>query len=226
MVQRTKGKNLSRIVLALLLFVPFTAFSVTFKHDGEKYSQWNSMENGGWNFRPGFYYYVMHKKYSGAKMSIGFFEIKYSFRENKSNVKRCAVPRLAQVPIEEETASSLEKEVNLISPLVTEETVRFAQRNIDPIYGLYKDDFKEYGGLITEAILYAQEQSGGKLFQACTELQSEYDVICSQIDYISQVGPTHEIEPTKRQDVYEDCRDQLIELAEAAQKLAYYAKTM
>lgn len=36
--------------------------------DKEKARQWQSMENGPWDFAPDWYYFFLHKKYSGAEM--------------------------------------------------------------------------------------------------------------------------------------------------------------
>ena len=38
------------------------------KHDKQKEKQCQSMETGPWDFAPDWYYYFLHKKYSGAEM--------------------------------------------------------------------------------------------------------------------------------------------------------------
>ena len=60
--------------------------------DSEKQKQWKSMENGPWDFAPDWYYFFLHKKYSGAEMywkwdwfNSGF---RVRFKEPKSDVKR------------------------------------------------------------------------------------------------------------------------------------------
>ena len=59
--------------------------------DSEKQKQWKSMENGPWDFAPDWYYFFLHKKYSGAEMywkwdwfNSGF---RVRFKEPKSDVK-------------------------------------------------------------------------------------------------------------------------------------------
>ena len=37
-------------------------------HDDQKFKQWRSMENGPWDFAPDWYYYFLHKNYSGTEM--------------------------------------------------------------------------------------------------------------------------------------------------------------
>ena len=50
------------------------------------------MDNGPWDFAPDWYYFFLHKKYSGAEMYwkwAGFQSgFRVRFKEHKSNVKR------------------------------------------------------------------------------------------------------------------------------------------
>lgn len=67
-------------------------------NDKEKQRQWRSMENGPWNFAPDWYYFFLHKKYSGAEMYwkwAGFQSgFRVRFKEHKSNVKRIMPTRV------------------------------------------------------------------------------------------------------------------------------------
>lgn len=62
---RTKKIALALAAVALLS-VPATTMAQSVVHDSEKEKQWRSMENGPWEFVPGWYYYFLHKNYSGA----------------------------------------------------------------------------------------------------------------------------------------------------------------
>lgn len=86
-----------RIIL-LCLFCMAVSGTVTVANaqsivsDCEKQKQWKSMENGPWDFAPDWYYFFLHKKYSGAEMywkwdwfNSGF---RVRFKEPKSDVKR------------------------------------------------------------------------------------------------------------------------------------------
>ena len=86
-----------RIIL-LCLFCMSVSGTVTIANaqsivsDSEKQKQWKSMENGPWDFAPDWYYFFLHKKYSGAEMywkwdwfNSGF---RVRFKEPKSDVKR------------------------------------------------------------------------------------------------------------------------------------------
>lgn len=70
----------------------FTSNAQSIVSDSEKQKQWKSMENGPWDFAPDWYYFFLHKKYSGAEMywkwdwfNSGF---RVRFKEPKSDVKR------------------------------------------------------------------------------------------------------------------------------------------
>ena len=64
-----------RIIL-LCLFCMAVSGTVTVANaqsivsDSEKQKQWKSMENGPWDFAPDWYYFFLHKKYSGAEMYL------------------------------------------------------------------------------------------------------------------------------------------------------------
>ena len=64
MEQRMR-KYLLIIVGLLYLCLPVSAQHPTY--DDQKEKQWKSMENGPWDFSPAWYYYLLHKKYSGGE---------------------------------------------------------------------------------------------------------------------------------------------------------------
>ena len=58
-------------VITLCLFSLLAASGIQAQvpvRDDEKKKQWQSMENGPWDFAPDWYYYFLHKGYSGAEM--------------------------------------------------------------------------------------------------------------------------------------------------------------
>lgn len=227
MAQR-QGIKRGIFIAFLTMAVPLCGYAQ--KHDKQKYYQLRSMENGTWNFAPDWYYYVTHKSYSGAETYWKWQGLKSGiyvrFKETKASTKRCAVPRAAQVPIEVETINKLNHQIDSIQPILTEETIRSIERNVDVIYPLYKDDFESLGSSIKESLLYIAENDKGLLIKACEELQTEFDAICSQIEYIHQQGVGNEVETTKRQLVYQDAKERLSNLAESCFNLAYYASTL
>lgn len=211
-------------MMGLFSLFPSVAYAqyTTFNHDSSKYQVIRSTEDGTWGFTPGAYFYVTHKSYSGAYLS-GF---KVKFKESKSNVKRVSVPRIAQIPLEVSTVNRLNHQIDSIQPLLTEETIRSAERMVDITYSQYKDDFQEYGESITESLAYCLKNGGTGILEACETLQQDYDEICSAIEYIHQQGPGYEIEPTKRQIAYEDVKQRLSELETSCDKLVRYVSTL
>ncbi|EJW89340.1 hypothetical protein EVA_22553, partial [gut metagenome] len=59
---------ITRFIVGILLCFPITGYAQHKANDKEKQKQWRSMENGPWDFAPDWYYFFMHKKYSGAEM--------------------------------------------------------------------------------------------------------------------------------------------------------------
>jgi hypothetical protein len=48
-----------------------TVQAQTVVFDEQKQKQWQSMENGPWDFAPEWYYYFLHNGYSGAENTGG-----------------------------------------------------------------------------------------------------------------------------------------------------------
>lgn len=185
--------------------------------------QLRSMETAGWKFSPGLYYYVFHKKYSGAKLS-GFFKVK--FDETRSNVKRTAPVRMAQVPMVVDTKNSLQHQLDSIEPLLFEESLRSTERMVDVIYPLYEETFNSLDSSIRAGVIQIDVESKGKLSMVSRRLISELDEINAQIQYIHRQGPGNEVENTKRQIVYEDAKNRMSELAKSTSRLLLYSKTL
>ena len=82
-------------------------------HDDQKFKQWRSMENGPWDFAPDWYYYFLHKNYSGAEMYwkwAGFKSgYRVRFKEEKSNVKRIMPVRITAEETQRQKVSQVEK---------------------------------------------------------------------------------------------------------------------
>lgn len=64
---RFKNKII-KIFCAIILSFPLTGNAQKVVRDNEKKKQWQSMENGPWDFAPDWYYFFLHKRYSGAEM--------------------------------------------------------------------------------------------------------------------------------------------------------------
>lgn len=220
----------------ILIFILFLFFSSQISygqvyeivHDEQKYSQLNSMENGGWNFKPDWYYYVMHKNYSGAKMKWKWQGFKsgfvIEFDETKSNQKRIITERAAQLVEAYEIKKRTQQELDTITPVFNEEMYRTAERNVDLVYSQYKNDFQRKQQVISEALNYCLNLSEGKLLESVALIQQRNDYILAQIDYIHKTGEGYELENTKRQIAYEEADKEMQKVMNACKNLVLYAK--
>ena len=74
-------------IMLLCLFCMSVSGTVTVANaqsivsDSEKQKQWKSMENGPWDFAPDWYYFFLHKKYSGAEIDVPLNYADYYFLE-------------------------------------------------------------------------------------------------------------------------------------------------
>ena len=132
--------------------------------DDEKKKQWQSMENGPWDFAPDWYYYFLHKDYSGAEMYWKWAGFKSGFRvrfkESKSNIKRIMPTRVISEETQRQKLEKVEEERRYVEELYKEELVREADRAVDLAYPAYKDEFNRMQDCITDGLLYCMTKSG------------------------------------------------------------------
>lgn len=105
-------KYLLIIVGLLYLCLPVSAQHPTY--DDQKEKQWKSMENGPWDFSPAWYYYLLHKKYSGGETywKWGFLKSgwRVRFKESKSKVKRIMPTRITAEETQRQKMKEAEQE--------------------------------------------------------------------------------------------------------------------
>ena len=135
-----------------IIFIMCLALAFLFVGRGQKEKQWRSMETGPWDFEPGWYYYFLHKKYSGAETYWKWsgFKSRYRvrFKEHKSNVKTIMPRRIAQEELQKEKIKKVEEERAKVKEMHDEEVIRAADRNVDLVYSTFKDDFNRMQGAI------------------------------------------------------------------------------
>ena len=155
------------ILLLCVAFAPVMAEAQVPVRDNEKKKQWQSMENGPWDFAPDWYYYFLHKGYSGAEMYWKWAGFKSGFRvrfkESKSNIKRIMPTRVISEETQRQKLEKVEEERKYVEELYKEELVREADRAVDLVYPAYKDEFNRMQDCITDGLLYCMTKSGGKL---------------------------------------------------------------
>lgn len=203
----------------------------TIEHDEQKELQWRSMENGPWDFAPDWYYYFMHKGYSGAETYWAWRGFKSGlhvrFNESDSDVKRIMPTRVISEETQRQKEKKVEEETAMIKELHDEEVERAADRNVDLVYGSFKDDFDRMQASIADGLLFCQQKSGGKLNYQVTQLSRKNEVICRNIEYIHRQGVGYELENAKRQKAYMEAKEEMGELVSRVAHLvgmaqAYY----
>ena len=223
-----------RIIL-LCLFCMSVSGTVTIANaqsivsDSEKQKQWKSMENGPWDFAPDWYYFFLHKKYSGAEMywkwdwfNSGF---RVRFKEPKSDVNRIMPVRVTAEETQRQKIKKVESERKYIEELYKEELAREADRNVDLMYSTYKDELNRMQDCITDGLLYCMQKSDGKLRYQVDELNRQNEIHCADIAYIHKFFFFFVFLNAKRQKAYEEAKSKMAELVNRTAHLCAVAAT-
>ena len=212
-----------------VVFAPVVAEAQVPVRDNEKKKQWQSMENGPWDFAPDWYYYFLHKGYSGAEMYWKWAGFKSGFRvrfkESKSNIKRIMPTRVISEETQRQKLEKVEEERKYVEELYKEELVREADRAVDLVYPAYKDEFNRMQDCITDGLLYCMQKSKGKLQYQVDELSRQNEILCADIAYIHKMGVGYGLENAKRQKAYEEARQKMEELVKRIANLCAVAST-
>lgn len=217
------------IIALMLLGCPYSGHAQRPTKDKEKARQWQSMENGPWDFAPDWYYFLLHKKYSGAEMYwkwAGFQSgFRVRFKEHKSNVKRIMPTRVTAEETQRQKIKKVEEERQKMEELYQEELLREADRNVDLMFPSYKDEFNRMQDCITDGLLYCMQKSKGKLQYQVDELSRQNEILCADIAYIHKMGVGYGLENAKRQKAYEEARQKMEELVKRTANLCAVAST-
>ena len=193
-----------------------TASAQYFTYDDQKEKQWKSMENGPWDFSPAWYYYLLHKKYSGGETYWQWRFLKSGwrvrFKESKSNVKRIMPTRITTEETQRQKVKKAEEERMKIEDLYKEEVARAADRNVDLVYSSFKADLDRMQQSIADGLLFCMQRSKGKLKYQVDELTRQNEMICQDIAYIHRTGAGYELENAKRQKAYQQYKKQMEEM--------------
>ncbi len=221
-----------RIMIGLFVMLccfPFVGNAQRVRHDKQKEKQWKSMENGPWDFAPDWYYYFLHRRYSGAEMYWKWAGLKSGwrirFKEPKSNIKRIMPVRVLSEETQRQKVDKVESERKYVEELYKEELLREADRSVDLTYASYKDEFNRMQDCITDGLLYCMQKSGGKLKYQVDELERQNELLCSDIAYIHKTGVGYELENAKRRQAYEDAKVKMAELVNRTAHLCAMAAT-
>lgn len=213
----------------MLCCFPFVGNAQRVRHDKQKEKQWQSMENGPWDFAPDWYYYFLHRKYSGAEMYWKWAGFKSGwrvrFKEPKSDIKRIMPVRVLSEETQRQKVDKVEEERKYVEELYKEELLREADRSVDLTYASYKDEFNRMQDCITDGLLYCMQKSGGKLKYQVDELERQNELLCSDIAYIHKTGVGYGLENAKRRQAYEDAKVKMAELVNRTAHLCAMAAT-
>ena len=222
-------KHIKMLLVLTFALTVLSAQAQTIVHDKQKEKQWRSMEDGPWDFAPDWYYYFLHKDYSGADKHWQWhglesgFEIR--FKEEDSNVKRIMPSRILSEETQRQKEKKVEEEMNLLKELHDEEVARSVDRNVDLVYDAFKEDFERMQDAIAEGLLFCQHKSKGKLNYQINELSRQNELLCQDIAYIHRQGVGYELENAKRQKAYIDIRHRMEILVSRVAHLVGMAQT-
>lgn len=215
--------------LILINLFSINIFGQRVVHDEEKEKQIRSMEVGPWDFAPDWYYYFLHKKYSGAKKKWQWRGLKsrlvVNFDESRSAVKRIMPVRTAAVLAQMEKNKKTEEEVQKIKTLYEEELIKQADRSVDLVYSSFKDDFESMQNNIIQGLNYCMNKSKGKLYPQVKKLTTENEILCEGIAYIHKQGVGYELENSKRQKAYIEFKVKMKKLVERTANLVAIAQS-
>jgi len=215
------------IIMFALLF-PMALLAQVPTRDKQKEHQIRSMEQGHWDFSPDWWYYLLHKNYSGAYTKWEWHGFKSGLRvhfdEGRSNVKTVGPRREAQLATLLLKQKIVETERKKIEELNKEEVARAADRNVDLVYGKYKDLFTELQASITEGLTYCLVKSKGKMVRSVRELTDRNEVITSNVAYLRKTGVGYELENVKREKGFAQAKKDMEELVKKVASLARLAK--
>ena len=212
------------LLLIAVLALSLTVSAQVIQHDKDKEKQILSMEAAHWDFSPDWYYYFMHKDYSGAYLKWKWSGFKsgwrVKFQETRSNVRTVAPRRLVQIEAQKAKAKVVEKEREQIKKLNDEEIARSVDRNVDLVYGKYAGYFSDLQKSISDGLSYCLTASGGKLKDAVNELLKRNEVITANISYLRKMGPGYELENVKREQGYAQAKTDMEALRKSVFDLA------
>lgn len=220
---------LAALAAAMMLPAAVATAKTPKVHDDQKEKQWTSMENGTWDFAPDWYYYFLHKNYSGAEMYwkwAGFKSgYRVRFKEEKSNVKRIMPVRVTAEETQRQKLSKVEAERAHVESLYKEELAREADRAVDITYSAYKEEFERMQSCIADGLLYCLNKSKGKMKYQVDELSRQNEIVCANIAYIHKTGVGYGLENAKRQQAYEEAKAEMGRLVSRTARLAAVAAT-
>ncbi|EGV33534.1 hypothetical protein HMPREF9431_00770 [Segatella oulorum F0390] len=224
----TRGMKKLFLFIIFLLTCSLAIKAQSIQRNEELEKQLRSIEVGPWDFAPDWFYYFLHKDYSGAEKFWKWRGFKSGYRvrfvERKSNVKRVMPVRVAEDAVQRERLKAATTEYDKVNEVYKEELIREADRTVDLMYANYKDDFNKMQDQIADGLSYCMKKSKGKMARAIKEVTSKNEVLCEGISYIHKTGVGYELENSKRQKAYIEIKKEMQELVKRTLHLCLFAE--
>ena len=177
-------------------------------HDEEKYLQWRSMETGPLEFAPKLYYWLFHNNYAHHEWEWEWHGFKSGFflhlKENKSDAKPLIPKRTLGATTDVWTKESTDSQEKDFKHQLEQETLAAADRRIDGVYLLFKDDFDNMQNKISAGLTYCLANSKGdaNVIAIVNSLSNQNRFITEQVSYVHKSGNGYELENAKREECY------------------------
>ena len=210
------------LAFAAVILFDCHAQTVQIVDDEEKRKIWQSMEGGEWGFSPGFYYWLLHKNYSGA--SLKGFSVK--FDAGKSNVGQIAPVRITAAATQNIKRKEAKKEKERIHEPYKEDLANHADRVVDVSYTTYKDEFNRMQDIIEEGLLICMNRSRGEMHRAVEEIMRKNSIVCENISYIHDTRVDSQLSNSRRQKAYEEAKAEMQTLVNRTVHLTALAVTL
>lgn len=188
------------------------------------------METGPWDFSPDWYYYWLHKSYSGAEsywkwafLNSGW---RVRFKEEKSSVKRVLPVREKASAVQLLKQKEVEEERKQIKQVHDAELKQALDRNVDLVFSSYNDDFQRLNKQCLEGFNYILKESKYMLSSNVTELSKELNRINERIHYTHKTGAGYGLENAKREEAYILAKKDLEKLLLRTRRLALRANLL
>ena len=158
------------IIGIMLIGLPLAGYAQRPSRDNEKAKQWQSMENGPWDFAPDWYYYFLHNKYSGAEMYWKWAGFKSGFRvrfkEPKSSVKRIMPVRVTSEETQRQKVKKVEEER-------THREIELRSEEVQEVMGRIPPAILRYGIVVLLGIM-AVVLAGSACFSYPDTVETEF----------------------------------------------------
>ncbi|TFH94010.1 DUF5045 domain-containing protein [Porphyromonas levii] len=174
------------LLLPLLFFSSYEVRAQMPVYDKAKHYQLRSMEVGPWEFSPGWWYFLMHRRYSGASLKWQWRGLKSGFVVNFNDNLYTPNNKVRALSIIEaiNTRKKFEEITKSMTKVRDREIVNIADRKVDIVHKDYKILFDRLNLLMAKCIIEYRNTIGKN--EQLIEYITEHKKIQDNIDYIKK----------------------------------------